>query len=182
MRAGAGAPAVPWRAMRLRHFPLAATILLAACGILVTLGVAALLVSTGQSALGIRIIAFVVLVPGVPILLASLVVLLRDPERNRTSRGMSSVLVTVGGLLVLIPLILWLPFWRAVLHIGHLPVYLAIPFIIGMGLLAAGVSAIFLESLVADWRDREYPEVAANLVAIALVVWIASWLVANRLS
>jgi len=167
--------------MKLARSPLVATILLGAGGILAVLGVAGVLAASGHVAVGLKVTAFVILLPGVPILAASLMVRLRDPSRHRTTRDVEAVLVAAGGLLVLVPVLAWLPFGPMHLHIGRLPVFLAVPFVIGVGLVAAGVSSIFLESLVADWRDREYADAVANLVAVAAVLYVASWLVANRL-
>ncbi len=170
------------RVMRLWRSPLATTFLLGAAVTLLLLALAGVLSLSGQSLLGLKIAVFVVLFPGIPILAAGLLVTLRLPGRGRTSRGVSAVLVTAGGLLVLVPLLAWLPFWPGHPHIGHLPLVLAVPFVMGVGLLAAGVSSIFLESLVEDWREHAYPEALANFVAILGVVWIASWLVSNRLN
>jgi hypothetical protein len=167
--------------MRVARSHLLATFLLGTAGILAVLGVAALLVVSGHMTVGAKVAAYVLLLPGVPILAASLMVRLRDPGRHRTTRDVEAVLVAAGGLLVLVPVLAWLPFGPMHLHIGRLPIFLAVPFVIGVGLVAAGVSSIFLESLVSDWRDREYADVAANLIAVAVVLWIASWLVANRL-
>ena len=167
--------------MRIWRSPLATTFLLGISVILLLLAVAVFLGLAGNGVLGLKVAVFVLLFPGVPILAASLLVLLRSPERHRTSRGVAAVLITAGGLLVLVPLLFWLPFWPAYLHIGRLPLVLAVPFVSGVGLVAAGISSLFLESLVEDWRHREYPEALANLVAIVIVIWISAWLVSNRL-
>lgn len=167
--------------MRVARSPLVATFLLGAGGIVAVLVVAAFLALSGHLAVGLKVAAYVLLLPGVPILAASLYVRLRDSSRHRTTRDVEALLIAAGGLLVLVPVLAWLPFGPMHLHIGRLPTVLAVPFVVGVGLVAAGVSSIFLESLVSDWREREYADAAANLVAVAIVLWIASWLVSNRL-
>ena len=166
--------------MRLPRSPLGATFLLGAGGILLVLGVAGVVAMSGHLTIALRVAAFVLLFPGVPMLAAALLVQLRDPDQQRNPRSLSVVLVSVGGLLVLVPLTAWLPFWPGYLHIGRLPTILAVPFVMGVGLLAAGIASILLQSLVDDWRQGDYPDAAASLMAIGAVVWIASWLVANR--
>ena len=167
--------------MRIWRSPLTTTFLLGAGVIVVLLAIALVMAVAGHMVLGLKVAVFVVLFPGVPILAAGLLILLRDPESHRTSRGVAAVLISAGGLLVLVPLLFWLPFGPAHLHIGRLPLILAVPFVMGVGLCAAGVSSLFIESMVEDWRHRHYPEALANIVAIGAVVWISAWLISNRL-
>lgn len=166
--------------MRIWRSPLASTFLLAAGVILVVLAIALLLALTGHMVTGVKVAIFVILFPGVPILAAGLLILVRDPGSHHTSRGVAAILIAAGGLLVLVPLLFRLPF-RETYHIGRLPLALAVPFVLGVGLVAAGISALFIESLVDDWRHRAYPEALANLLAILVVIWVSAWLVSNRL-
>jgi len=142
---------------------------------LAILGLALALLILGQPDAAIRFALIGMLAPAVPVFAVLLVATVTVPGFLREPRAILSALLSVGALLFVVPLLVWLPFAPNRWFLNDMPIILAVPFAVGLSsFTVAAFVWLFMGSTYAWRHGHRVQAVLQALVLVGIPVWIVA--------
>jgi hypothetical protein len=142
---------------------------------IIVLGLAVALLILGQPDAAIRFALIGMLAPAVPFFAVLLVATVTVPGFLREPRAILSALLSGGALLFVVPLLVWLPFAPNRWFLNEMPIFLAVPFAVGLAAFTVGSFAWLFMGSIYTWRHgHRVRAVLQALVLVAIPVWIVA--------
>ena len=135
----------------------------------------------GDSLAAIKILLFVGLTPGVGLFFGWAWLMMRRPRWYRRPARIVRVAFLVGGLMVIVPLMLYMPWAPARFGINEMPLVFAIIMVAGIPIAIAGAFGGTVLRTTSAWREGDIGTALAGIVMLALLTIFVASVIAARL-
>lgn len=135
---------------------------------------AATLFLMGHPQAALKVVLFILLVPGVVLFSAAGIGIVREPGWHRRPRALAAAAFLLGCVLALLPILAYAPWAPDRFPLSSMPLGLPVIAIVGVALTLLGAALGLLVGLHGAWRARDW----GRLVWLAVVAAFLGWILA----